>query len=119
MVDNDGTRFPASTDAIWYGERRGAEQQNNGEDKTEAVGQEEEEGKGGGEGEEGGAYVPGEVKAGDLVLIHGNLLHKSERNTSQKGRIIYTFHIIEGDGAWYDERNWLQPPVGGFTKLYA
>ncbi|KZZ99042.1 Phytanoyl-CoA dioxygenase [Moelleriella libera RCEF 2490] len=115
MVDNDGTRFPASTDAIRYGERRGTEQQNNGEDKTEAVGQEE-----GGEGkEEGGAYVPGEVKAGDLVLIHGNLLHKSEKNTSQKGRIIYTFHIIEGDGARYDERNWLQPPVGGFTKLYA
>ncbi|KAF7870362.1 hypothetical protein EAF04_004108 [Stromatinia cepivora] len=61
-------------------------------------------------------YVLGEVKAGDLVLIHGNLLHKSERNTSKKGRIIYTFHVIEGD-AVYDERNWLQPPEGGFTRL--
>lgn len=58
----------------------------------------------------------GEVKAGSLVLIHGNLLHKSEKNTSEKGRIIYTFHVIEGEGA-YDERNWLQPPEGGFTKL--
>ncbi|KAL3953158.1 hypothetical protein ACCO45_013101 [Purpureocillium lilacinum] len=65
------------------------------------------------------AYVPGEVKAGDLVLIHGNLLHKSERNTSQKGRIIYTFHIIEWEGTNYDKRNWLQPPAEGFTKLYA
>lgn len=65
-----------------------------------------------------GAYVPGEVKAGDLVLIHGNLLHKSERNTSQKGRIIYTFHVIEQDGTTYDEKNWLQPPETGFTKLY-
>ncbi|KAL2152581.1 hypothetical protein VTH82DRAFT_5765 [Thermothelomyces myriococcoides] len=65
-------------------------------------------------------YVPGEVKAGSLVLIHGNLLHKSERNLSQKGRMIYTFHIIEGaDGFRYDERNWLQPPAEGFTKLYA
>ena len=64
-------------------------------------------------------YVPGEVKAGDLVLIHGNLLHKSERNTSQKGRIIYTFHIIENEGTVYDARNWLQPPAEGFTKLYA
>ncbi|KJZ78753.1 hypothetical protein HIM_02144 [Hirsutella minnesotensis 3608] len=64
------------------------------------------------------AYVPGEVKAGDLVLIHGNLLHKSERNTSQKGRIIYTFHIIEAEGRTYDERNWLQPPEHGFTKLF-
>ncbi|KAG7137051.1 Phytanoyl-CoA dioxygenase domain-containing protein 1 like [Verticillium longisporum] len=66
-----------------------------------------------------GEYVPGEVKAGDLVLIHGNLLHKSERNTSQKGRIIYTFHIIEQGGPDYDERNWLQPPEQGFTKLSA
>jgi len=59
----------------------------------------------------------GEVKAGTLVLIHGNLLHKSEKNTSQKGRIIYTFHVIEGEKRLYDKRNWLQPPVGGFTKI--
>ncbi|KAL2191956.1 phytanoyl-CoA dioxygenase [Thermothelomyces heterothallicus CBS 203.75] len=66
-----------------------------------------------------GDYVPGEVKAGSLVLIHGNLLHKSERNLSQKGRMIYTFHIIEGaEGFRYDERNWLQPPEEGFTRLY-
>ncbi|KFH45231.1 Phytanoyl-CoA dioxygenase domain-containing protein-like protein [Hapsidospora chrysogenum ATCC 11550] len=63
-------------------------------------------------------YVPGEVKAGDLILIHGNLLHKSEKNTSQKGRIIYTYHIIENEGTKYDQRNWLQPPEEGFTKLY-
>lgn len=73
-------------------------------------------GQEGGEEEEG-EYVMGEVKAGDLVLIHGNLLHKSEHNKSQKGRIIYTFHAIEGEGAVYDERNWLQPPAGGFTKI--
>ncbi|KAI0473109.1 phytanoyl-CoA dioxygenase [Xylariaceae sp. FL0804] len=94
FVDNDGARFPAGEG---YGERSG----------------------GGGEGEgEEGEYVLGEVKAGDLVLIHGNLLHKSEKNTSDKGRIIYTFHIIEGEGAVYDERNWLQPPAEGFTRLY-
>ena len=46
----------------------------------------------------GREYELGEVKAGTLVLIHGNLLHKSERNTSEKGRIIYTFHVIEGEG---------------------
>lgn len=61
-------------------------------------------------------YVLGEVKAGTLVLIHGNILHKSERNLSQKGRMIYTFHMIEG-GHSYDARNWLQPPEGGFTAL--
>ena len=38
-----------------------------------------------------------EVKAGTLVLIHGNLLHKSEKNESKKSRLIYTFHMIEGD----------------------
>ncbi|KAF5232204.1 hypothetical protein FANTH_13078 [Fusarium anthophilum] len=89
MVDNDGPKFPA---APGYGQ--------------EAPGGPHE-------------YVPGEVKAGDLVLIHGNLLHKSERNTSQKGRIIYTFHIIEGQDKEYDDKNWLQPPNEGFTKLYA
>jgi ectoine hydroxylase-related dioxygenase (phytanoyl-CoA dioxygenase family) len=72
-----------------------------------------EYGKAGGEE---GEYVLGEVKAGTLVLIHGNLLHKSEKNTSSKGRIIYTFHVIEGE-ANYDERNWLQPPKMGFTRL--
>ncbi|PON29301.1 hypothetical protein TGAM01_v201550 [Trichoderma gamsii] len=71
-----------------------------------------------GSDDKGGEYVPGEVKAGDLVLIHGNTLHKSGRNTSQKGRIIYTFHVIEGEGREYDERNWLQPPREGFTKLF-
>lgn len=71
------------------------------------------------QGEAEGQYVPGEVKAGSLVLIHGNLLHKSEKNLSQKGRIIYTFHVIEGgEGYEYDERNWLQPPAEGFTRLY-
>ncbi|EMC92463.1 hypothetical protein BAUCODRAFT_290267 [Baudoinia panamericana UAMH 10762] len=63
-------------------------------------------------------YELGEVKAGTLVLIHGNLLHKSEKNTSQKGRMIYTFHMIEGEHK-FDERNWLQVPGGpdAFTKL--
>ncbi|KAH8671255.1 phytanoyl-CoA dioxygenase [Xylariales sp. PMI_506] len=67
---------------------------------------------------ENGEYTLGEVKAGSLVLIHGNLLHKSEKNLSEKGRIIYTFHVIEGEGTKYDERNWLQPPAEGFTRLY-
>lgn len=63
-------------------------------------------------------YELGEVKAGTLVLIHGNLLHKSERNLSQNGRMIYTFHVIDGEES-YDQRNWLQIPGGPetFTKL--
>ncbi|KAK3327402.1 hypothetical protein B0T19DRAFT_357851 [Cercophora scortea] len=93
MVVNDGPRFPPGEEY--------------GEDKRDREGG-------------GGEYVPGEVKAGSLVLIHGNLLHKSERNTSEKGRIIYTFHVIEGgEGRVYDERNWLQMPAGEeFTRLF-
>lgn len=92
MVDNAGPVFPPGDE---YGADKAAE------------------------GAEDREYVPGEVKAGSLVLIHGNLLHKSEKNLSQKGRIIYTFHVIEGEGREYDGRNWLQPPAEGFTKLYA
>ena len=64
-------------------------------------------------------YTLGEVKAGTLVLIHGNLLHKSEKNLSPKGRMIYTFHVIEG-AEQYDEKNWLQIPGGpeAFTTLH-
>ncbi|KAJ5111511.1 Phytanoyl-CoA dioxygenase domain-containing protein 1 [Penicillium argentinense] len=58
------------------------------------------------------------IKAGSLVLIHGNVLHKSEKNTSPRSRYAYTFHVIEGADGWeYDKRNWLQPPEEGFSKL--
>lgn len=60
-----------------------------------------------------------DIKAGSLVLIHGNVLHKSEKNTSPNSRFAYTFHVIEGaEGSEYDGRNWLQPPEEGFSKLY-
>ena len=69
-------------------------------------------------GEANEEYEFGEVKAGTLVLIHGNLLHKSEKNLSKTGRMIYTFHVIEGEEE-YDGKNWLQIPggPGAFTKL--
>jgi len=69
-------------------------------------------------GEKEDDYTIGEVKAGTLVLIHGNLLHKSEKNTSGKSRFIYTFHMIEGENE-YDGKNWLQPPQQGFSKLHS
>ncbi|KAI9849909.1 MAG: hypothetical protein M1837_000123 [Sclerophora amabilis] len=62
-------------------------------------------------------YTMGEVKAGTLVLIHGNLLHKSEKNLSEKSRFIFTFHVIEGKNE-YDAKNWLQPTPAGFSRLY-
>ena len=94
FVDVDGERWPE------------------GEEKEEKKKKKKKEGV-----DEEEVYSLGEVKAGTLVLIHGNLLHKSERNLSGKGRIIYTFHVIEGEKR-YDGRNWLQPPEKGFTRLY-
>lgn len=60
-------------------------------------------------------FVLEEVSAGSLVLIHGSVIHKSERNLSTKSRWVYTFHVIDGT-AHYDGRNWLQCPQG-FTPL--
>ncbi|CAE6518630.1 unnamed protein product [Rhizoctonia solani] len=68
----------------------------------------------------GGDYILETCDAGTLVLIHGSVLHKSERNTSQNTRFAYTFHMIESaPKVRYDERNWLQPTaVMPFSKLY-
>lgn len=52
-------------------------------------------------------WVSAECEAGDLVLIHGSVIHRSEKNLSQKSRFIYTFHMIEGaPGTVWDEKNW-------------
>ncbi|GAA5875240.1 hypothetical protein JCM3774_004180 [Rhodotorula dairenensis] len=53
-------------------------------------------------------WVAAPCAAGDLVLIHGAVIHRSERNLSDKSRFIYTFHCIEGSAKWLDD-NWLQP----------
>ncbi|KAF2114392.1 phytanoyl-CoA dioxygenase family protein [Lophiotrema nucula] len=93
FIDNDGAKFPKRLLDLQNGTTNGV----NGEKKQEV-------------------YEMGEVKAGTLVLIHGNILHKSEKNVSGKSRFIYTFHVIEGEQK-YDERNWLQPPKEGFSRL--
>lgn len=98
FIDNQGARFPPDLQTE-------ANSAHPGEQDGYHVVEKEER------------YDMGEVKAGTLVLIHGNILHKSEKNTSEKSRNIYTFHVIEGDQE-YDERNWLQPPVKGFSRLY-
>ena len=49
-----------------------------------------------------------EIVRVDLVLIHGSVIHRSERNLSDDSRFIYTFHCIEGksQGVEWDEKNW-------------
>eukprot|EP00053_Salpingoeca_punica_P009647 m.86742 g.86742 ORF g.86742 m.86742 type:complete len:328 (-) comp15107_c0_seq1:191-1174(-) len=56
-------------------------------------------------------FVPLEIPAGSLVLIHGEVIHKSDRNASSQSRHAYTWHCIEGS-AHYDTLNWLQPSKG-------
>ncbi|GFZ48739.1 hypothetical protein JCM24511_06488 [Saitozyma sp. JCM 24511] len=65
-------------------------------------------------------WVEAPCSPGTLVLIHacvttdtiekGSVMHRSPPNPSDKSRVIYTFHMIEGgEGHVYDEKNWLQP----------
>jgi len=70
----------------------------------------------------GKEYVLETCDAGALVIIHGSVLHKSERNWSSCTRYAYTFHMIEGapGTASWDEKNWLQPTDEmPFTPLFA
>lgn len=55
--------------------------------------------------------VPIETTAGAIVLLHGNFLHFSHKNTSDLQRHAYTLHILEGkEGYKYDHDNWIQRP---------
>ncbi|GAA5828725.1 hypothetical protein JCM5353_002869 [Sporobolomyces roseus] len=64
-------------------------------------------------------WTTAECKTGDLVLIHGSVIHRSERNLSENSRFIYTFHCIEGksQGVEWDDKNWLQTPGKEFPSL--
>ncbi|XP_012934983.1 phytanoyl-CoA dioxygenase domain-containing protein 1 [Aplysia californica] len=63
-------------------------------------------------------FVPAEMKAGSLALIHGEVVHKSEPNLSTRSRHAYTFHMFDAFGVEYSNQNWLQPTEkGSFTHL--
>ncbi|GAA5894784.1 hypothetical protein JCM8208_006071 [Rhodotorula glutinis] len=64
-------------------------------------------------------WVAAPCSAGDLVLIHGAVIHRSEKNLSSKSRFVYTWHCIEGSAEWLDD-NWLQPtPEMPFPSLFS
>jgi len=66
------------------------------------------------------AWVAAPVKKGSLVLIHGQVYHKSEKNLSEHSRHAYTFHVIEMEGSHYASKNWLQPTKEmPLPKLYS
>ncbi|XP_065784382.1 phytanoyl-CoA dioxygenase domain-containing protein 1 isoform X3 [Muntiacus reevesi] len=63
-------------------------------------------------------FIPGSHR-GALILIHGEVVHKSERNFSDRSRQAYTFHLMEAAGTVWSPDNWLQPtPELPFPSLY-
>jgi phytanoyl-CoA hydroxylase len=50
-----------------------------------------------------------EAKPGTVVLLHGDLVHWSEQNLSDRSRHAYTLHCIDGSYKW-SEKNWIQRP---------
>ena len=65
-------------------------------------------------------YTSLPVKAGDVVLIHGEVNHMSLGNKSPDSRHTYQLHLIEGpsEGITWSPTNWLQYPKGEeFPKL--
>ncbi|XP_032089189.1 phytanoyl-CoA dioxygenase domain-containing protein 1 [Thamnophis elegans] len=68
---------------------------------------------------EDGHFVPVPAGKGDLVLIHGEVVHKSEANHSEESREVYTFHLMEAKDAVWSAENWLQPTLElPFPSLY-
>ncbi|KAF3701878.1 Phytanoyl-CoA dioxygenase domain-containing protein 1 [Channa argus] len=54
-------------------------------------------------------FVAAPVKQGSVVLIHGEVVHRSAENTSEESRHAYTFHIMESQDTHWSPDNWLQP----------
>ncbi|XP_057675123.1 phytanoyl-CoA dioxygenase domain-containing protein 1 isoform X2 [Corythoichthys intestinalis] len=58
---------------------------------------------------DGDRFVPAEVKKGGVVLIHGQVVHRSAENVSSDSRHVYTFHLMEAQDTHWSADNWLQP----------
>ncbi|XP_077594208.1 phytanoyl-CoA dioxygenase domain-containing protein 1 [Stigmatopora nigra] len=54
-------------------------------------------------------FVPVEVKKGGVVLIDGQVVHRSAENMSSDSRHVYTFHLMEAQDTCWSAENWLQP----------
>ncbi|XP_032563879.1 phytanoyl-CoA dioxygenase domain-containing protein 1 isoform X1 [Chiroxiphia lanceolata] len=64
-------------------------------------------------------FIPLPIKKGGLILIHGEVVHKSELNSSESSRHAFTFHVMEAKGTTWSKENWLQPtPELPFPSLY-
>jgi phytanoyl-CoA hydroxylase len=61
---------------------------------------------------------PIEVNSGSVVIFHGDLVHFSHSNTSDRQRHAYTFHIVESENCFYESDNWLQRKEIPFKYFY-
>lgn len=52
-------------------------------------------------------FIPLEVKAGTLIILHDKLPHMSYKNRSDKSRQAFTLHIVDGASA-YENTNWIK-----------
>ncbi|GIY13044.1 phytanoyl-CoA dioxygenase domain-containing protein 1 [Caerostris extrusa] len=64
-------------------------------------------------------YVAIPAKKVNLVIIHGSVVHKSERNLTDIPRTVYTYHVVEKGAPWSPD-NWAQPSEKlPFPSVYA
>ncbi|KAM0853427.1 hypothetical protein ACQ4PT_051080 [Festuca glaucescens] len=53
-------------------------------------------------------FVPLEVKSGDFVVIHGDLVHQSFENHSPVSRHALSLHVVDMEGCKWSKDNWIQ-----------
>ncbi|XP_022998431.1 phytanoyl-CoA dioxygenase [Cucurbita maxima] len=56
-------------------------------------------------------FMPIEVRAGSLVVIHGDLIHQSFENHSPKSRHAYSLHVVDTEGCVWAPDNWIRRKV--------
>lgn len=59
-------------------------------------------------------YLPLEVKKGDALIMHGNFVHASPRNMSQRSRKCLSLQFIETANIYYPDFNWVWPRRSDF-----
>uniref|UniRef100_A0A8D0H3X6 Phytanoyl-CoA dioxygenase domain-containing protein 1 n=1 Tax=Sphenodon punctatus TaxID=8508 RepID=A0A8D0H3X6_SPHPU len=53
-------------------------------------------------------FIPVPISKGGLILIHGQVVHKSEMNSSELSRHVYTFHLMEAKDTRWSRENWYE-----------
>ncbi|KMZ76392.1 Phytanoyl-CoA dioxygenase, putative, expressed [Zostera marina] len=53
-------------------------------------------------------FIPIEVKAGSMVVLHGDVVHKSFENHSTKSRHALSFHAVDTENCKWSSDNWIK-----------